>query len=65
MIQRTLIFMIAVFIAYGCATSRKVVDISIGEWEYVVKNLPDGETEGTFIIAKDGDQYIGILHGEQ
>ena len=66
MIQRVMIFMIAAFVAYACATSKKAVDISIGEWEYVIKDLPDlGDIEGTFTIAKDGDQYIGILHGEQ
>ena len=65
MIQRTLIFMIAVFIAYGCATSKKVVDISIGEWEYVIKDTPDGDVEGTFSITKDGDNYSGALHTAQ
>lgn len=65
MIQKGLIFMIAIFIAYGCATSKKAVDISLGEWEYVLKNLPDGDATGTFSITKDGDNYMGALHTEQ
>lgn len=65
MIQKVLIFTFAVFIAYGCATSKKVVDISVGEWEYVVKDLPDGDRTGSFTITKEGDQRSGTLHGEQ
>lgn len=62
MIQRVMIFMIAVFIAYGCATSKKVADISVGEWEYVLRDTPNGDVEGTFTITKDGDSYSGALH---
>lgn len=65
MLQRVIIFSIVVFFAYACASSKKAVDISIGEWEYVLKNLPDGDAEGTFTITKDGDTYMGAVHGEQ
>lgn len=65
MIQKGLIFMIAIFIAYGCAIFKKAVDISIGEWEYVLKNLPDGDATGTFTITKEGDKYSGALHTDQ
>lgn len=63
--KKGLIFMIAIFIAYGCATTKKAVDISVGEWEYVLKNLPDGDATGTFTIVKEGDNYSGALHTDQ
>jgi hypothetical protein len=65
MIQKVLIFTFAVFIAYGCATSKKAVDISVGEWEYVLKNLPDGDADGSFTITKEGDKFAGALHTDQ
>ncbi len=65
MIQRLLVFMIAAFIAYGCATSKKVVDISVGEWEYVISDTPEGDFEGTFTITREGDNYTGALHTAQ
>lgn len=65
MIQRVMIFMIVAFIAYACATSKKAVDISVGEWEYAITGTPDGDKEGTFSIVKDGDSYTGALHTEQ
>lgn len=65
MIQKVMIFMIAIFISYGCAVSKKAVDISIGEWEYVVIGTPDGDKEGTLSIVKDGDNYTGTLSREE
>lgn len=65
MIQRVLIFMIAIFIAYGCASTKKVADVSIGEWDYLLTGTPDGDATGTFTIAKDGDSYTGALHTAQ
>ena len=65
MIQRVMIFMIAAFVAYACATSKKAVDISIGEWEYVVMGTPDGDAKGTLRIAKEGDNYSGTLRRDQ
>jgi len=63
--QKILVFIVAAFIAYGCASSKKVADISIGTWDYVVKNTPSGDVEGNFVIAKEGDDYTGSLNGEQ
>ncbi|MCK5700965.1 MAG: hypothetical protein KAI29_07430 [Cyclobacteriaceae bacterium] len=65
MIQRVIIFMFAAFAAYACATSKKVVDISIGEWEYVIKDTPNGDIDGILTIAKDGDYYTGALHSAE
>ncbi len=62
--QSILIFVIAALVSYGCATSKKVTDISVGEWEYIIKDTPNGDMAGSFTISKDGDQYSGVLHGE-
>lgn len=62
MIQRLLVFTVASFIAFSCATSKKAADISVGEWEYVVANLPDGDAKGTLSIIKDGESYSGVMH---
>jgi len=63
MIRNVLIFIVAAFIAYACASSKKVVDISIGSWDYVIKNTPEGDMNGTFVLAKEGDKYTGSLVG--
>lgn len=65
MIQKILMFMVAAFIAYGCASSKKVVDISIGSWDYVITETPEDDITGTFVIAKEGDNYTGSLNGSQ
>lgn len=62
MIRRILLFTVASFIAYSCATSKKAIDISVGEWEYVTVGTPDGDVKGTLSIMKDGDVYTGVLH---
>ncbi len=59
MIRKTLIILIAAFAAYACAASKKAVDVSIGEWEYVIKDTPEGDVSGTMVIGKDGDSYTG------
>lgn len=63
--QKILVFIIAAFIAYGCASSKKVVDVSIGTWDYVVKGTPDGDLEGNLIIANEGGIYTGLLNTSQ
>ena len=45
----------------ACATLQTQVDPTVGEWKHVIENLPCGEPEGTFTIAKDGDGYKGTL----
>jgi len=45
----------------ACATLQTQVDPTLGEWQYVIENLPRGEPEGMFTIAKDGEGYTGKL----
>lgn len=65
MMQKVFIFLIAAFIAYGCASSKKAADVSVGTWDYIVKDTPNGDVEGNFVILKEGDAYSGSLNGDQ
>ncbi len=65
MLKKILFIVGVTFIAYSCASTKKAVDISIGSWDYVIKNTPDGDTQGTFIIAKEGESYMGSLNTTQ
>ncbi len=65
MIKRTVIFLLTALVAYACATSKKVTDVSVGTWDYVVKNTPEGDLTGTMVFAKDGDVYTGYMENSQ
>lgn len=51
---------IAVWVA-GCATTKKMADTRIGDWEYTVTDTPEGDFTGFFSISKEGDAYVGVL----
>lgn len=38
---------------------------ALGEWEYVIKDLPDGDTKGTLQIKLEGDKYVGTIQSDQ
>ena len=61
MILKLVFSLIAVCLLGACATLQTQLDPTVGEWKYVIENLPRGEPEGTFTIAKDGDGYTGTL----
>lgn len=63
--QKIALFVIAALIAYGCASSKKAVDVSIGTWDYEITGTPEGDLSGYFIIAKEGDTYTGSLNSTQ
>lgn len=65
MVQRLFIFLLVAFLAYACASSKKAADVSVGTWDYVVKNTPEGDLNGTMVIAKDGEDYSGYLENTQ
>ena len=45
----------------ACASLQTQVDPVLGEWQYVIENLPRGEPEGSFTIVNNGDGYAGTL----
>ena len=55
----------AMMVAYACASSKKIADASLGTWDYVIKNTPEGDLAGTMIIAKESDSYTGYLESTQ
>ncbi|MCG8306089.1 MAG: hypothetical protein MI975_01780 [Cytophagales bacterium] len=63
--KKVLFFIVVALIVYGCAPSKKAVDLSIGTWDYVIKDTPEGDLDGHFIIAKEGDDYTGSLNSDQ
>ena len=63
--QKVFIFIIAAFIAYGCASSKNIADVAIGTWDHIVKDTPYGDVEGNFVIVKEADAYIGTLNSDQ
>jgi hypothetical protein len=65
MIKRTLILIVVAFMAYACASTKKVADVSLGTWEYIIKDTPEGDLPGTLVISKEADQYIGYLQTAQ
>jgi len=65
MIQRVFIFLMAALVAYACASSKKVADVSVGTWDYVVKNTPEGDLSLTMVIEKSDDAYTGYLESSQ
>lgn len=38
---------------------------AVGAWEYVIRNLPDGDTKGVLHIKKEGDNYVGTIQSDQ
>ena len=61
MISKLLFSLIAVSLLAGCASLQTQVDPTVGDWQYVIENLPRGEPEGSFTIANDGAGYAGTL----
>lgn len=61
MISKIVYSFIAVCLLSACETLQTQVDPTLGDWDYVIENLPRGEPEGTFTIAKDGEGYTGTL----
>jgi hypothetical protein len=37
---------------------------SLGEWEYVIKDLPDGDTKGILHIQQEGGKYVGTIQSD-
>ena len=62
MIKRIIIFAMTSMIAFGCAVSNKMgTDENVGEWEYIVSDLPDGDETGILVISKIDGVYKGLI----
>lgn len=66
MIQRIMIFIISSIIIFGCAVSNNMgTDEYVGEWEYIVSDLPDGDETGILVISKIDGVYKGLIQSSQ
>ncbi len=61
MSKNIILLFVATFLSYGCATLQTKVDPFVGEWEYEIRNLPQGEPNGVLTVTKTKDGYAGIM----
>ncbi len=52
---------VAVIIGAGCATTKTTTSKYVGNWNYIVKNLPEGDIRGTMVLSQDGENFSGNL----
>lgn len=48
----------------GCATTKTTASKYVGNWDYVVRNLPDGDVNGIMTISQDGDAFKGNIKSD-
>ncbi len=65
MIKKVLLLaIIAVWVA-GCASTKNATKSYLGNWEYTVKNTPEGDFTGIMVLSRDGDHYTGALKSSE
>lgn len=65
MMKKAIILFVAILSAYACASTKSVSDVSVGTWDYLIKNTPEGDMTGNFVIVKEGENYSGSLNSTQ
>jgi hypothetical protein len=65
-ILKPLVFLIiaAGFFWTGCATTKTKTAKYVGSWDYVVKNLPDGDINGIMEIGYSEDAFTGDIKSD-
>jgi len=63
--SRVVILTGILFLVASCATYSPRVDPLIGEWSYTMRQLPDGDAEGTMVLSSGGDGYVGLLQSAE
>ncbi len=48
----------------GCATTKTTASKYVGNWDYVVRNLPDGDVNGIMTISQEGDEFKGDIKSD-
>jgi hypothetical protein len=59
-----LFILAAVLFWYGCAATKTTSSRYVGNWDYVVRNLPDGDVNGIMTISQEGDAYKGDIKSD-
>ena len=58
-----LLILAAGLIWAGCAATKTTAKY-VGNWDYVVKNLPDGDINGIMTISHDGENFNGDIKSD-
>jgi hypothetical protein len=58
------ILLAAGWIWTGCAATKTTASRYVGNWDYIVKNLPDGDINGIITISQDGDAFKGDIKSD-
>lgn len=48
----------------GCTASKTTASKYVGNWDYVVRNLPDGDVNGIMTISQEGDGFSGHIKSD-
>ncbi len=64
MIKKILFLAIITFWIAGCASTKKISKAYVGDWEYTVKDTPEGDFTGIMTITKQDEGYAGVLKSE-
>jgi hypothetical protein len=48
----------------GCAATKTTTSKYVGNWDYVVRNLPDGDVNGIMTISQEGDTFTGNIKSD-
>ena len=57
-----LLILVAGLIWAGCAGTKASKEAKyVGDWEYLVKDTPNGDVTGVMAITREGEVYIGKL----
>jgi len=59
-----LLILAAGLIWAGCAATKTTSSRYVGNWDYVVRNLPDGDVNGIMTISQDGDSFKGDIKSD-
>ncbi|XOV94981.1 MAG: hypothetical protein ACFHWX_09775 [Bacteroidota bacterium] len=55
---------ILIVIISACAPTKNI-DNAVGSWDFLLKGTPNGDVNGYFTIAKEGDSYAGTIYSNQ
>ena len=59
-----MLILAAGFFWAGCAATKTTASKYVGNWDYVVRNLPDGDVNGIMTISQEGDAFKGNIKSD-
>lgn len=58
------LILLSVLLWTGCAATKTTASKYVGNWNYIVKNLPDGDVKGIMSINQSGDTFTGDIKSD-